>query len=151
LILQIFILFIIYTILLLIIGTPNAIVIAFLCSLLNLIPFIGPFIGGILMILLTMSSHITQDFSTVILAKAIYVAIGFAIGQLIDNFLSQPFIFSNSVKSHPLEIFIVIISGGLLFGAVGMIAAVPTYTALKVIGKEFLSDNRIIKELTKNL
>ena len=151
LILQIFILFIIYTILLLIIGTPNAIVIAFLCSLLNLIPFIGPFIGGILMILLTMSSHITQDFSTVILAKAIYVAIGFAIGQLIDNFLSQPFIFSNSVKSHPLEIFIVIISGGLLFGAVGMIAAVPTYTALKVIGKEFLSENRIIKELTKNL
>jgi len=39
----------------------------------------------------------------------------------------------------------------LLFGAVGMIAAVPTYTALKVIGKEFLSENRIIKELTKNL
>ena len=74
-----------------------------------------------------------------------------AIGQLIDNFFSQPFIFSNSVKSHPLEIFIVIISGGLLFGAVGMIAAVPTYTALKVIGKEFLSENRIIKELTKNL
>ena len=68
------------------------------------------------MILLTMSSHITQDFSTVILAKAIYVAIGFGIGQLIDNFFSQPFIFSNSVKSHPLEIFIVIISGGLLFG-----------------------------------
>jgi predicted PurR-regulated permease PerM len=151
LILQIFILFIIYTILLLIIGTPNAIVIAFLCSLLNLIPFIGPFIGGILMILLTMSSHITQDFSSVILAKAIYVAIGFAIGQLIDNFFSQPFIFSNSVRSHPLEIFIVIISGGLLFGAVGMIAAVPSYTALKVIGKEFLSENRIVKELTKNL
>ena len=93
------------------------------------------------MILLTMSSHITQDFSSVILAKAIYVAIGFGIGQLIDNFFSQPFIFSNSVKSHPLEIFIVIISGGLLFGAVGMIAAVPTYSALKVIGKEFLSEN----------
>jgi predicted PurR-regulated permease PerM len=87
-----------------------------------------------------MSSHITQDFSTVILAKAIYVAIGFAIGQVIDNFFSQP-----------LEIFIVIISGGLLFGAIGMIAAVPSYTALKVIGKEFLSENRIVKELTKNL
>ena len=95
------------------------------------------------MILLTMSSHITQDFSTVILAKAIYVAIGFAIGQLIDNFFSQPFIFSNSVKSHPLEIFIVIISGGLLFGAVGMIAAVPTYTALKVMEKNFFQKTEL--------
>jgi predicted PurR-regulated permease PerM len=145
LILQIFILFVIY------IGTPNAVVIAFLCSLLNLIPFIGPFIGGILMVLLTMSSHISEDFSSVILPKATYVAIGFTFGQLIDNFLSQPFIFSNSVKSHPLEIFLVIIIAGLLFGPIGMIAAVPTYTALKVIGKEFLSENRIIKELTKNL
>ena len=138
LILQIFILFVIYTVILLIIGTPNAVVIAFLCSLLNLIPFIGPFIGGILMILLTMSSHISEDFSSVILPKATYVAIGFTFGQLIDNFLSQPFIFSNSVKSHPLEIFLVIIIAGLLFGPIGMIAAVPTYTALKVIGKEFL-------------
>ena len=151
LILQIFILFIIYTVILLIIGTPNAVVIAFLCSLLNLIPFIGPFIGGILMVLLTMSSHISEDFSSVILPKATYVAIGFTFGQLIDNFLSQPFIFSNSVKSHPLEIFLLIIFAGLLFGPIGMIAAVPTYTALKVIGKEFLSENRIIKELTKNL
>jgi predicted PurR-regulated permease PerM len=92
-----------------------------------------------------------MDFSSVILPKTIYVFIGFGVGQLIDNFFSQPFIFSNSVKSHPLEIFLVIISGGLLFGAIGMIAAVPTYTALKVISKEFFSENRIVKELTKNL
>ena len=103
------------------------------------------------MVLLTMSSHISEDFSAVILPKAIYVTIGFAFGQIIDNFLSQPLIFSNSVKSHPLEIFLVIVIAGLLFGPIGMIAAIPTYTALKVIGKEFLSENRIIKELTKNL
>ena len=151
LIIQIFILFIIYTIVLLLIGTPNALVIAFLCSLLNLIPFIGPLIAGILMVLLTMSSHIGSDFSSVILIKSIYVTIGFIVGQLIDNFFSQPFIFSNSVKSHPLEIFLIIIAGGLLFGPLGMIAAIPTYTAIKVIAKEFFSENRIVKELTKNL
>ncbi len=151
LIIQIFILFIIYTIVLLLIGTPNALVIAFLCSLLNLIPFIGPLIAGILMVLLTMSSHIGSDFSSVILIKSIYVTIGFIVGQLIDNFFSQPFIFSNSVKSHPLEIFLIIIAGGLLFGPLGMISAIPTYTAIKVIAKEFFSENRIVKELTKNL
>ena len=73
------------------------------------------------------------------------------IGQLIDNFFSQPFIFSNSVKSHPLEIFLVIIIAGLLFGVVGMIVAVPGYTAIKVILKEFLAENQIVKRLTKNL
>ena len=59
--------------------------------------------------------------------------------------------FSKSVKSHPLEIFLIIIIGGLLFGVVGMIIAVPSYTALKVILKEFLADNAIVIALTKKL
>jgi predicted PurR-regulated permease PerM len=151
LLLQIFILFVIYTIVLLIVGIENAIVIAFLCALFNIIPYIGPIIGGVLMILLTMTSNLGMDFSTVILPKAGYVLIGLTIGQLVDNFFSQPFIFSNSVKSHPLEIFLVIIIAGLLFGVVGMIIAVPGYTAIKVILKEFLADNKIVKSLTKNL
>ncbi len=151
LLLQIFILFIIYTIVLLIVGIENAIVIAFLCALFNIIPYIGPLIGGGLMIILTMTSNLGADFSEVILPKAGYVLIGLAIGQLVDNFFSQPFIFSNSVKSHPLEIFLVIIIAGLLFGVVGMIVAVPGYTAIKVILKEFLAENKIVKSLTENL
>ena len=151
LIFQIFILFIIYTLVLLIIGTPNALVIAFLCSLLNLIPFVGPFFAGILMILLTMSSYIGFDFSSVILPKATYVGIGFILGQLIDNFISQPYIFSKSVKSHPLEIFIIIILAGLIAGALGMLIAVPIYTVIKVVLSEFFGDIRFVKELTKNI
>jgi len=151
LLLQIFILFVIYTIVLLIVGIENAIVIAFLCALFNVIPYIGPIIGGVIMIMLTMTSNLGSDFSTVILPKTGYVLIGLVIGQLVDNFFSQPLIFSNSVKSHPLEIFLVIIIAGLLFGVVGMIVAVPGYTAIKVILKEFLSDNKIVKSLTENL
>ena len=45
------------------------------------------------MTLLTMSSFIGADFSEIILPKTIYVMIGFLIGQLVDNFFSQPFIF----------------------------------------------------------
>lgn len=149
--LQLFILFVIYTIALLIVGVENAIVIAFLCSLFNIIPYIGPIIGGVIMITLTMTSFIDADFSTVILPKALYVLLGLTIGQLIDNFFSQPFIFSTSVKSHPLEIFLVIIIAGLLFGVVGMVVAVPGYTAIKVILKEFLAEYSVVKKLTKNL
>lgn len=149
--LQLFILFVIYTIALLVVGVENAIVIAFLCALFNIIPYIGPLIGGAIMITLTMTSFLGADFSTVILPKTLYVLVGLGIGQLVDNFFSQPFIFSTSVKSHPLEIFLVIIIAGLLFGVVGMVVAVPGYTAIKVILKEFLAEDPFVKKLTKNL
>ena len=151
LVLQISILFVIYTAILLIFGVNNAVVIAFLCALLNLIPFIGPMIGLVLMVFLTMTSFIGSDFQGVILPKTIFVMIGFLAGQLVDNFFSQPIIFSKSVKSHPLEIFLVISIAGVLFGIVGLIVAIPLYTSIKVILKEFLSDNDIVKKLTKNL
>ncbi|SFS29690.1 AI-2E family transporter [Lutibacter maritimus] len=151
LVFQITIIFIIYTLVLVIFGIENAIVIAFLCALLNLIPYVGPIIGGILMLFLSMSSNLGEDFQTVILPTTIYVMIGYIIAQLIDNFLSQPLIFSNSVKSHPLEIFLIIMIAGILFGVTGMIVAIPTYTAIKVILKAFLADNKIVKSLTKDL
>lgn len=151
LLLQITILFIIYTVVLLIFGINNAVVIAFLCALLNLIPYVGPMISAILLVLLSMSSNLGENFQEVILPTTIKVFIGFIIAQLVDNFFSQPFIFSKSVKSHPLEIFLIIIIGGLLFGILGMIIAVPSYTALKVVLKEFLPNYYIVQKLTKNV
>ena len=148
---QITILFTMYTIILLIFGVKDAVVIAFLCALLNLIPYIGPLIGIILMSFLTMTSYLGQDFSSVIIPKTIYVIIGYVFAQLIDNFLSQPYIFSNSIKSHPLEIFLVILSGGILFGIGGMILAIPLYTVIKVFLKVFFSNNALVKKLTKNI
>lgn len=151
--LQITILFILYTIILLSFGISNAVVIAFLCALLNIIPYVGPLIGAFLMIVLSMTSNLAQgmDFQTQILPTTIYIMIFYFVAQMVDNFASQPIIFSKTTKSHPLEIFLVIIIGGLLMGPVGMIIAVPTYTAIKVILKEFLSDNKIVKSLTKDL
>lgn len=148
---QITILFILYTVILLIFNIDNAVVIAFLCALLNLIPYIGPMIGAIIMFVLSMISNIGLDFQTEILSTSLWIIFWYLIAQLVDNFASQPLIFSKTTKSHPLEIFLIIIIGGLLFGIVGMITAIPMYTALKVILKEFLSDNKIVKSLTKDI
>ena len=148
---QIFVLFVIYTVVLLLVGIEDAVVIAFLCALFNIIPYVGPIIGGVIMIILTMTSNLGSDFSSVILPDVGWVFLGLTIGQLVDNFFSQPVIFSNSVRSHPLEIFLVIIIAGLLFGVMGMIVAVPGYTAIKVILKEFLAENKVVRSLTKNL
>lgn len=149
--LQITILFLFYSGVLLLFGIPNALTIALICALFNIIPYIGPLAGGLFMLVLTMTSNLGADVATVIVPKTIYVFIGFIVGQLIDNFFSQPFIFSNSVKSHPLEIFLIIILAGLLAGPLGMLLAVPFYTLIKVVLSEFLSNNRLVRELTKNM
>lgn len=148
---QILILFVIYTITLLLVGVPNPLVIGFICALFNIIPWIGPVIALVLMVVLTMTSHLGADWNTVILPDVGWVLLGFGISQLIDNFFSQPLIFANAVKLHPLEIFLVILAAGLLFGILGMIIAIPGYTALKVILKEFLSENKAVKRLLKNV
>ncbi len=151
LIIQISILFAIYSVTLLIFDIRSAVVIAFLCALLNLIPYLGPIIGGVLMILLTMTSSLEYDFQTHIIPVTTYVIMGYIFAQLVDNFFSQPIIFSKSVKSHPLEIFLVIVAAGYLLGVTGMIFAVPLYTVIKVVLKEFLSDNSFVKSITKGL
>ena len=151
LLLQLFIIFILYLIVLFIFGIPNPFIIAFLCSVLNIVPYIGPLIASVLAAILTMLSNLGNDFQSEILPTTIFVLIGFWIIQIIDNNLSQPIIFSTSVRSHPLEIFLVILISGFLSGILGMIIAVPFYTILKVIGKEFFPENKIIHLLTKNI
>ncbi|MDB4180290.1 AI-2E family transporter [Flavobacteriaceae bacterium] len=144
LIIQITILFVLYLILLAIVGINNIIIIAFLCALLNLIPYIGPLISGFLLAVLTLTNYIDIDFGTMVLSKVVYVVIGFVIVQLIDNFLIQPLLFSKSVKSHPLEIFLTILIFGFLFGVTGLILAVPCYTIIKVVVRTAYSKNSTI-------
>jgi predicted PurR-regulated permease PerM len=151
LVFQVVILFTLYTILLLIVGVEHALIIAFFCALLNLIPYLGPAIGYFLMSGFVISDNLGSDFTNFIFPKLVIVLVGYGVVQTIDNLINQPLIFGKSVKSHPLEIFIVILLAGILFGVLGLILAIPTYTAVKVIAKEFLSEYKIVKKLTQNL
>ena len=151
LILQLSIVFILYLIVLLIFGLEDAVIIAFICAILNIIPYIGPLIASVMAAVLTMMSHIGDAQQDEMISTTIYVLIGFWIVQVIDNNLSQPIIFSKSVNSHPLEIFLVILIAGFISGILGMIIAVPVYTIIKVIAKEFFPENTIVQMLTKNI
>lgn len=144
---QISILFVMYVVLLIILSIENALPIALLCALLNIIPFVGPLIGFLLMTALTITGSIHLDFHTQTLPKIYYIAMGYALAQIIDNFLIQPLVFSKSVRSHPLEIFLVITATGLAFGVFAMVLAVPCYTALKVILTTFFREHPIVKKL----
>jgi len=151
LLLQIFILALFYSVLLLYLDIRDAVAVALICAFLNIVPYLGPIIGWVLMLLVIVSNNLGADFSTGLLPLLFIATCGYAIAQIFDNFISQPVIFGHSVRSHPLEIFIVILTAGFVFGIPGMILAVPTYTAIKVIAKEFLSEYKIVKRLTRNL
>lgn len=148
---QILILTVFYTVLLLFFDVENVVAIAMICAFLNIVPYLGPLLGMILMLLVVTSNNLGADFSSELLPQLTYIFIGYSIAQLFDNLITQPIIFGKSVRSHPLEIFLVILIGGFVFGVAGMILAVPTYTALKVISKEFMSEYKIVKRLTKDL
>lgn len=151
LILQMTILFCLYLTVLLIFGVQNAVIIAFITAFLNIIPYIGPLIATALVIVLTMLGFMGPESSGDMIMTTLYVVIGYSLCQTIDNNVSSPLIFSTSVNSHPLEIFIVILASGFVFGVLGMIIAVPVYTIIKVVAKEFFPHNPVVKMLTKDI
>jgi len=151
LIIQMSILFVLYLTVLLIFGVQNAFIIAFVSALLNIIPYIGPLIATVLTLVLTMLGQIGPETQADMLSTTLYVFIGYCVAQFIDNNFSTPLIFSSSLNSHPLEIFIVILASGFLFGVLGMIVAIPLYTCIKVVAKEFWPRNPVVRLFTKDL
>ena len=71
----------------------------------------------------------------------------FLFTQMVDNFFFQPFIYSTSIKSSPLEIFVVLLIAGHVGGIVGMLVAIPAYTVIRVIASEFFYNVKAIRRL----
>lgn len=132
-------------------GFNAAIGIAFLTGIFNVIPYVGPLLGGALGTVLgltikfTSATPIGLDVNFWIFT-AILIAI-FCFTQLVDNFVYQPLIYSTSIKSKPLEIFIVLLIVGHIGGPLGMIIAIPCYTVVRVIAFRFFGHIKAIKRL----
>ena len=128
--------FTIATIGLSVVGIKYAASIALFAAVANVIPYLGPIIGSLFGIVVSIST-LNMSGPNEILFMVIKILIVFAIVQLNDNLVFQPLIFSKSVKAHPLEIFIIIFVGATLGGIIGMIAAIPVYTVARVSVAEF--------------
>lgn len=150
-IMQVSIITIFVTLGLSLLGVENALLIGLFAALINVVPYIGPLIGAGFAVIFTISSNLDLSFYNEMLPLLLKVIGVFAAMQLADNFILQPFIFSKSVQAHPLEIFLVILMGAQIDGIVGMILAIPAYTVLRVIAKNFLSQFSFVQELTKRM
>jgi len=133
------------------IDFQQALVMGLILGILNVIPYVGPWLGLFIAIIMGVASHIQMDFKTVVVPLIYYMIIVEAITHLIDNILFQPVIYSNSVKAHPLEIFIVILAAGFAAGIPGMILGIPTYTVIRVFAREFFYNFKAVQKITSSL
>jgi len=132
-------------------GVKSALLIAFLGGVMKIIPYIGPIIGITLGIVAALSSSLSMGIYTEVVPITLKILGVYIVADIIDNLVFQPVIYSSSVKAHPIEIFLVILMAGSLAGITGMILAIPVYTLLRIVAKEFLSQFKLVKKLTENI
>lgn len=132
-------------------GFNASIGIAFLTGVLNIIPYVGPLAGGalgtILALILKYSSIVPIGLDVSFIWFTLILIAIFSFTQLIDNILYQPVIYSTSIKSTPLEIFIVLLIAGHIGGPVGMLIAIPSYTVIRVVAFRFFRHIKAIRRL----
>jgi len=133
------------------IDFQQALVMGLIIGILNVIPYIGPWLGFFITIVMGVASHVNQDFTTVVVPLVYFMTAVVAITQLIANVIFQPLIFSNSVKAHPLEVFIVVLAAGFAAGIPGMILGIPGYTVLRVFAREFFYSFKPVQKITSGL
>lgn len=108
------------------------ILVGIFAGLTNMIPYVGPFVGGVTAVFVVLMSGGPGQ-------QVMFVIIAFLIIQLLDNVLIQPLVVSKSVDLHPLIIIFAVIIGGQFFGILGMLLAVPATGILKVFAIQLYS------------
>ena len=126
----------------------DAAFIGLVMGVMNVVPYAGPLIGGIVSVfvgIVTPIGGMTVGHTAFVIAGSLLILKG------IDDFVLQPTLYSERVKAHPLEIFLVILIAGSLAGILGMLLAIPSYTVLRVFAKEFFSQFRLVRKLTEKI
>lgn len=109
-------------------GLKAPILFGLLCGITDLIPYIGPYIGGAAAVIVGFS----QNPMTGIIVLSVAVVV-----QLIENYVLQPVVMSKTVELHPVTIIIGLLIFGHFFGIIGMILAMPIMSLIKVVYRFF--------------
>ena len=107
-----------------IIGLQAHILFGLFCGITDLIPYVGPYIGGAIAVVIGFSQ------STIICVMKKFICV---IVQCVENFILQPVVMSKTMKLHPVTIMIGLLIFNNFFGIIGMILATPCIALLKVI------------------
>ena len=105
-------------------GLKSPILFGLLCGITDLIPYIGPYIGGAAAVIVGFSQNPIIGVITLIVATIV---------QLVENYVLQPVVMSKTMQLHPVTIIIGLLVFGHFFGIVGMILATPILSLFKVL------------------
>jgi predicted PurR-regulated permease PerM len=110
-------------------GLKHAILLGVTAAVLNIIPYIGPWLGALLAMLIAL---LTKDSGMYVVG-----ALGVVLfSQFIDNNFITPKVVGSSVSINPLASLVALFAGGMLWGVVGMVLAIPVMGILKIICDE---------------
>ncbi len=112
-----------------ILGIKNALPLGLISGLGHLVPYFGPFIGGIPAIIISVIQY--GNFSQVP-----FIILLILIVYAVDNGVVQPFVFAKSVDMHPVVIILLILIGSQLMGVIGMLLVIPFATVVRTAAKE---------------
>ena len=132
-------------------GIKNAFVIGVFAGIMNIIPYVGPLISLMFALTLGVAGCVESNQMYLlgdVMTKTSCVLLSV---NLLDAIIFQPYIFSNSVRAHPLEIFLVILMASTLGGVIGMVLAIPTYTIIRIIAKEFLTNFKFFRKISEKI
>jgi predicted PurR-regulated permease PerM len=91
----------------------------------NIIPLVGPYIGGVPALVIALT---TREPITAVWVVVIMVAV-----QQIDNHFISPMVMHRAVKLHPVLVMVALLLGGTLAGFFGLLVAVPAAAVLKIL------------------
>ena len=132
-------------------GFNASIGIAVVCGVMNIIPYVGPWLGGAIGTILAITMRYFCMGGTgldvnfwifIIILVAIFMA-----SQIIDNYIFQPIVYSSSIKANALEVFIVLLMAGHIGGILGMLVAIPCYTVFRVIAGRFFWHIKFVRKI----
>ena len=110
---------------LLMLDLPFWLIIGMAAGVLNLVPFVGPFVGGLLAVIVAL---VEGEPSKAVLAVVLFTAI-----QQVDNHIITPMVQRTRVLLSPLVIVVALIVGGSVAGLLGVLVAVPLVAVLRIV------------------
>lgn len=111
-------------------GLKAPVLFGMLCGITDLIPYIGPYIGGAAAVIVGFSQSTMVGIIVLVIAVIV---------QLVENYVLQPVVMSKTVSLHPVTIIIGLLIFGHFFGILGMILATPIMSLIKVVYRYFAS------------
>lgn len=117
-----------YAVGLTLVGIDFGLIIGLLTGLLSFIPFIGTLTGAVTSLILAAVQF--DGFNGVIGVAAV-----FAVGQILEGYILQPWLVGDRVGLHPVWIIFALLAGGALFGFLGILLAVPVTAMIGVLAR----------------